>query len=852
MSTLFQLSAGPWQIAIDEAGRICSLRHPGTSAELLYPGSPSHLVTFRVFGDPRVHAPSSAREIAAGRNGRRIEFASEPGVTLTVEVSEHKDYTRLTLIAARDAAGNCPVEVFHWGPLVTSLTEPLGELVGLLRGGGRSIGMLSLKPGTDGAMVKEPGPGGPYWFPLWAMAGWSHEGQSSWLKAESRDHTRDGVGVNFTAIKGEPGRTVVGSAVALYGCATPDELDVIETIELAEGLPHPMDGSNWMKRSPLARRPDLWIHFDEKTAPDRIELARRLGAGYLCSFLDMFGNWGHFEPDPGAWPSGFTGLRAAADMARAADVRLVLYTLTCFLKPMTIPEPFIAPVPDDRLQTMGPATRLAGAVDDSATTVALENKPGLIEVLKAEFKLGDWLANYQENTALRIGDEIIHYGSVREEGNRIILEGCHRGIFDTVAAAHARGARAVRLYLCWYRNLYPGTLDMMDEVADNIARTALAGGFGRIQFDGHESCTETGHGIYARNRLTRRVFDQVKDRIPIFEGSNLSNYDWHVISFIRWGEWDQAKGFRGTMIDSRIERQIMMRRNLMPNGMGQYYPSDATVEDVEWLMARAAGWNAGFDYHIHDHVLANNPQREAILDTTRLWVTAIAEGAFTPAQQRELRQTDRLYSLARHAGGRWQLTFKGYWRHPTLKLLPAPAFTIRSVSGSGTVAPCGIDWSWTHNPGIYTAAGLSDDLVCRTGACEGVWSVTWPVVEGETTDTLQMVIRLDPDAPCGVRNPVVRCGDGLVLRLPVTLQPGQYLSIVHEAPWVSVYNPTHEVVSEGYFPVCGAVASAAPDATYPGVVRGEPRRIALSTEPLNPDCDVILRMNLRTHERIKG
>ena len=233
MNTLLRLTAGPWQIAINESGRICSLRHPGTSAELLYPGSPSHLVTFRVFGDPRMHTPSAARESAAGRNGRRIEFASEAGVTLTVEVAEHKAYTRLTLVAAQDAAGNCPVEVFHWGPLVTSLTEPLGELVGLLRGGGRSIGMLSLEPGTDGAMVKEPGPGGPYWFPLWAMAGWSHEGQSSWLKAESRDHTRDGVGVNFTAIKGEPGRTVVGSAVALYGCATPDELDVIETIELA-------------------------------------------------------------------------------------------------------------------------------------------------------------------------------------------------------------------------------------------------------------------------------------------------------------------------------------------------------------------------------------------------------------------------------------------------------------------------------------------------------------------------------------------------------------------------------------------------------------------------------------------
>lgn len=852
MCTNIALTAGRARLELDATGRIDSLFLDASSSSLLAPNIPSHLITFRVFGDARAHVPTSVREIAAGGDVRRLEFTSEAGVTLMVEVTERDTHARLTLVAARDASGACPVEVFHWGPLVTSLTEPLGQLIGLVRSGGLSIGMLSLEAGTDGAMVKEPGPGGKYWFPLWAMAGYTDEGRASWLKAEARDHTRDGVGVNFTAIRGEPGRTVVGSAVALYGCATADELDVIEHIELAEDLPHPMDAGIWMKRSPLARRPDLWIYFDEKSVAERIELARRFGGGYLCSFLDMLGNWGHFEPDPGAWPSGFAGLRAAAEKAREADVRLVLYTLTCFLKPMTIPEPYIAPVPDDRLQTMGPATVLAEPVDAAATTIVLENRPGLAEVLQTQFEMGDWLANYQENNAIRLDNEIFYYAGLREEGDLLILEGCHRGIFDTTATAHARGAKAVRLYLIWYRNMYPGTLDMMDEVADRIAASALAGGFGRIQFDGHESCTETGHGIYARNRMTRRVYDQVKDRIPIFEGSNLGNYDWHVISFIRWGEWDQAKGFRGTMLDSRIERQIMMRHNLMPNGLGQYYPSDATVEDVEWLMARAAGWNAGFDYHIHDHVLARNPEREALLDTTRLWVDAIAAGAFTPAQQRELRQTDRLYNLARDADGGWRLTFRKRWQHPTLKALHSSVFTTRAIAGGTTVEPCGIDWSWTHNPGIYVTAGLSDDLVWRTSAGEGVWSVTWPAAEGETTDTMQMVIRLDPDAPCGVRNPVVRFGADVVMRLPVTLEPGQYLSIVHEAPWVSVYNAHHEVVAEGYFPVCGPVASAAPVDTFPAVARGAPQRIALSAEPVHTGCDVILRMNLRTHERIKA
>lgn len=843
MTIPLQLNAGQLQLTLDETGRIHALRHTGSGAEcLLAPKIASHLLTFRLFDDARVHCPSSVRRIVDGEQVL-FHFTSEVGVTLTVEAIEYDDYSRLTLVAARDAAGECPLEVLYWGPLVTNLIEPVGELIGLVRGDGCSIGMLSLEPGTDGTMVKEPGTSGNCWFPLWAMAGYADEGRATWLKAEARDHTRDGVGANFTAIRGVPGCTVVGSSMALYGCATADELAVIETIELAEGLPHPMDGETWMKRSPLVQRPDLWIHYDEKTVTECIELANRFGGGYLCSFLDMFGNWGHFVPDPHAWPSGIAGLRAAASKAREADVRLVMYTLTCFLKPITIPEPFIAPVPDDRLQTMGLPTVLAEAVDADATTVVLENRPGLFAVLKVAFELGWWLADYQENQAIRVDNEIIYYANMREDGDHLILEGCHRGIFNTAAVAHARGTRAVRLYLIWYRNFYPGTLDMMDEVADNIARTALAGEFGRIQFDGHESCTETGHGIYARNRLTKRVYDQVKDRIPIFEGSNLGNYDWHVISFIRWGEWDQAKGFRGTMLDSRIERQVMLRRNLMPNGLGQYYPSDATLEDVEWLMARAAGWHAGFDYHIEDDVFARNPAREAVLDATRLWVTAIAEGAFTEKQKQALRQTDRQYTLSRDENG-WQLAFTGRWQHLALTLLPSSAFTIRPESTAAAVESCGIDWSWTHNPGIYTAAGVSDDLVWHSGG-EGVWSVTWPAIEGEATDSLQMVIRLDAHAPCAVRNPVIRCGNDISMRIPAVLQPGQYLSVLHETPWVCIYDANHEVVGEVYLSTCGSVSSA-----YPVVERAVPRRITLSAEPVERGCEVILRMNLRTHQRI--
>ena len=42
---------------------------------------------------------------------------------------------------------------------------------------------------------------------------------------------------------------LAGSAVAMFGCPEPMTLDIIEKIELGEGLPHPMLDGVWIKRS---------------------------------------------------------------------------------------------------------------------------------------------------------------------------------------------------------------------------------------------------------------------------------------------------------------------------------------------------------------------------------------------------------------------------------------------------------------------------------------------------------------------------------------------------------------------------------------------------------------------------
>ncbi len=831
-----QIVAGLLRVELDTAGRIVALTDAKSGVNRMHTAETSDLLAIRLHGDDRRLRPVRIERLAESspEDGMRLRLSYDGGVSVVLDVINRGRHTRMTLVAVRDTSGANPVAAAFWGPYVTDMTGAPGEFIGLLRANGFSMGLLSLEPNTDGAVVK-----GVSQYEV-RMARYIEDGSGSCLEAQACDHTRAGVGENAITIRGEPGLTVVGSAVAIFGCATDDELDVIEAIETAEDLPHPMFEGTWIKRSAATLKPSVWIPFNERNVTDCIETARRMDALALCAFHDMFGNWGHFDPDPRLWPSGMAGIREAARKAQAAGVRVVMYTLTTFIKPHPWPEPYVGPAPDDRLQTMGPPTALAADLGAEDVVLALEKRPGLAEALRIAFEFGSWIERYKENQVVRVGNEIIYYRSVREEGDRLIIEGCRRGTFDTQAVPHPRGTRAVRLFLNIFRNFFPGTLDMQDEVADNIARVALEGEFGQITFDGHESCFDTGHGIYSRNRLTKRVYDRCGERIPLYTGSNLGNYDWHVLSFIRWGEWDLEKGFRGTMLDYRIMRQVQHGRNRMPHGLGQYYPSDATLEDVEWLMARAAGWDAAVDFHIFPEVFARNPERDAILDAVRLWNQAQIEGVFNEAQKRELRQTDRLYSLARGADGKWALTFKGRWRHASVEILPSAAFTVEPASPGASVAPCSIDWSWTHNPAIFAKAGLSADLVGRGDAA---WTVTYPAADREGTDSLQFVLRLAADAPCAVRNPRISVDGKLAFIIPAVLQPGQYLSTVHDSPMAFLYDAAHEVIGEAH--VIGCLCN------LPAIARGQAHRIGLSVEPPAQDGAVMLTLNLRTHEQIK-
>ena len=384
-------------------------------------------------------------------------------------------------------------------------------------------------------------------------------------------------------------------------------------------------------------------------------------------------------------------------------------------------------------------------------------------------------------------------------GRGIRFSGCGRGWLKTAPAPHEKASKVRFLYYAGYNNLFPGTLEMSHEVAERIGTLAAENGFGKVTLDGHESALETGVGPLAMNDAIQTIYRANAKRDVLYTGSRMTAWSWYIISYISWGEFDKGKGFRGTMLDLRIRRQIQLEKSLMPHKLGQHYPDEATLEDINWLMGQAIGWDAGVEFDTRPSEFAKNTQAGEIKAAIRTWEKARMSGKVTARQKLLLRQIDRVYGIER-SGSKWRLVpLQKHWADPRCKQLESSVVKLENLARSEPDRPCSINLDWTHSPLIYTAAALSDDIPLASGQWNA-WKVAYPAEGANSSDIngnqLKFVLRVPADSPSGIRNPVFAVDSGQHFMLPVELKPGQYLATPLNAPFAFVYNRRHQAVAQ--------------------------------------------------------
>ena len=619
-----------FRIKIDGRGQVTSFYDKVHDRERLAPDQPAPLIAVKT-GDG-LEEPALA-EFVPGESLIRLRYGNS-GVTLDLRVEEKATHVTFELV---QADGLDAVGVIVWGPYPVTINAIVGEVVGVVRDDEYAIGIQALNIKTLGGYPEnKEGLTTNFRGNTAKAMPWG-----SVLQAYSMDRSKPrAVSVwngHFPEMPVPPiaEETVLGSKIALLGCAAPQALDTIGQIELAEGLPHPMIDGVWEKLSPERNRSYLIADFSERTIDEMLEYVKRANLAGLYHG-DPFKSWGHYEPHQRHFPNGVQGLRDCVEKAKAQGILLGLHTLSNFIHPH---DPYVSPVPDPRLARTGSST-LSQDISSDATE---------IPVASPEFFAND-NANWMRTVV--IGQELIRYRAVSGSEPWMLLD-CQRGAFRTEASAHRQGAEVGKLLDHPYKVFFPN-LELQREIAVNLARLFNETGLGQMDFDGHEGCLASGQGDYAIELFAKDFYDNLDHFVR--NGTSLStHFYWHINSYCNWGEpW--YGGFRESMQQYRVDNQAFFERNFMPNMLGWYLMTNTTqLSDMEWMLARSAGYKAGFALATSLPALRSNPNTGIILDAIREWEEARMAGAFSAEQRERLKDAKNEFHLEKLGEGQWNL-----------------------------------------------------------------------------------------------------------------------------------------------------------------------------------------------------
>lgn len=691
-------------LTIAENGQFLSIINPTTGKNYLPAGEKTPLLKIRI--DTTWEEPAKA--VFNPGSGVISLTYSLSGITAEVKVTSSKTHLsfRLTKLSNKDK-----VNAVYWGPYPIVISQTIGEVIGVVRDGQYAIGLQTLNPKTLGGLLKQEGGADgsrgdaaiaqPYGSSIQA---YSLDRSKSRRLSVWNDQYPD---MPVAAI---PGETTIGSAIALFGCPENQVLDHIEAIELAEGLPHPMINGVWHKQSSETGRAYLIADFDESNIDQMLDYTQQ--AGLMSLYHEgPFQSWGHFILDPKSFPNGIAGMKTCVEKAAKKGLRIGVHTLSTFINTN---DPYVSPVPDKRLSETG-ASLILEDLTASATEIPVESN--------------QYFRNIKPSTlhAVRIGNEIIRFRDVTSEPPYKLLD-CQRGAFKTKTLMHSKGENVGMLLDYPYNTLFPN-FELQQEIAGNLARFFNETGVSQMDFDGHEGCMSTGEGDYAVQAFADKVFRETNHTL-VNGTSRSSHYYWHICHYWNWGEpW--YGGFRESQGDYRLENQPLLERNYMPNMLGWFLLSATTgEEDIEWMMARAAGYRAGFALVGRYSSLQKNPKTAQLLALIKLWQEATRQKIFSPDQLARLKDPANDFHLEKD-GQNWELyPFKKYkFEHAKQLLQPGQptcsewtfenrdaeqplCFTLTVMGKEGTVSNPWIDlddYFKLELPGAYEAG---NSIVC--------------------------------------------------------------------------------------------------------------------------------------------
>jgi len=135
-------TAGTLNLTVDATGQIAQLVDQMTGRDHATHSVGSSLLSVQTGG---VLHPPQALSWDAAAGIATLEYVD--GLTARIAVAEKETHLVLELLEV-----SAPVELVVWGPYATTISETIGETVGVVRDSGFAIGIQALNPKTLGGL----------------------------------------------------------------------------------------------------------------------------------------------------------------------------------------------------------------------------------------------------------------------------------------------------------------------------------------------------------------------------------------------------------------------------------------------------------------------------------------------------------------------------------------------------------------------------------------------------------------------------------------------------------------------------------------------------------------------------
>jgi hypothetical protein len=582
----WNFSTDYFKIQIDKKGYITSMKNiTVTPAREFSPSDkPSPLMCLYDSEKDVYYEPVEAKYKKADQS---FTLNYSNGSLAVVRIVPQQKYLKLILQSLSPRNG---INDIQWGPYKTSITNLLGEIIGVARDTSEAvnyaIGILALDDITTGGDSRTQGDAPPMQyvihtpegtrFPVPAglregqlfpiggdgisdVAFFSHKeeyyrmlcGHSAMVDSLGRilityhamDRTKpknilfslipflEADKPNHQQVQDLPGVDFIGSTIALWG--SPDSialLDVIQNIVLAEGLPYPTINGKWIK-DPARYIPDIFTrgHLYDSS----VSYAARLGfksvyANDLPFFKPDLANEGYIDGrNFDIKPLQFTsGNKSHKEFTDISNPLGIFLGRHTITTSLSPGTKDASPVPSDSLCCQQKRI-LARSISTIDTLIEVDDPKYLEEI-------ASWEGHAKSLNIIKIGKELIHYLGVTTEPPYTLLN-VTRGYWDTQTTDHMAGDIICKLQVTLnygYDGVIPD-IYLQDRIAEYYADVCAINGIYFLDQDGQEFLYDQGHGNYSVKRFFRKFSERIASHnIPYirFTGAGLSEGSWHYQS----------------------------------------------------------------------------------------------------------------------------------------------------------------------------------------------------------------------------------------------------------------------------------------------------------------------------------